>query len=84
MSAVTIAAVLIALGIGLALGHWSALCQARREHRVAQLRAARIADIQNRRPENVPAADDNTAGLNLDLHDQCELLWGQPTRKEQT
>ncbi len=81
MSAVTIAAGLIALAVGLALGHWSALCQVRREHRVAQLRAARINDIASRRP--VPAADDNAEGINRGLQDECELLYSQPDRTEE-
>lgn len=88
----TAVTITVVFGPGLIAAAAGAGCRAilrahyqRRDNRTAaaeQLRQARIDDIEARWLANVPAADDNQAGLNLDLHDQCELLWDQPARTE--
>lgn len=83
MSPTEITAGIIGAFIGLPVGHYTVLRRVRREAVAAQLRQARVDDINTRRTQAVPPVIDDEPGINRSWHDDCELIWNLTERTEE-
>lgn len=74
MSLVHLAFAMAAFGTACLIACAYGLWRISRDEKRQQLKQQRIDEI-NARLRRVPAAPDNTEGLRLDWHDECERLW---------